>query len=231
MEILRVENITKRFGRFVAVDNVSFTISKGETVAIIGPNGAGKTTLVNVITKKLEPDGGRVFFDGIDITRLPPQKISRLGLIRTFQVVNLFPVLKVRENLALAGLRAGTTGEVESVAEILGIKRYLDKRLVEVPLGVQKLVELGISLLLKPKMLILDEPVAGLGAEDRFNMVKVLLELKKSLNLIVIEHDMDVVFTLVDRIIVMDKGRIIADGKPENIRENKLVKEIYLGGE
>lgn len=231
MEILRVENITKRFGRFVAVDNVSFTISKGETVAIIGPNGAGKTTLVNVITKKLEPDGGRVFFDGIDITRLPPQKISRLGLIRTFQVVNLFPVLKVRENLALAGLRAGTTGEVESVAEILGIKRYLDKRLVEVPLGVQKLVELGISLLLKPKMLILDEPVAGLGAEDRFSMVKVLLELKKSLNLIVIEHDMDVVFTLVDRIIVMDKGRIIADGKPENIRENKLVKEIYLGGE
>ncbi|MEM2223368.1 MAG: ABC transporter ATP-binding protein [Acidilobaceae archaeon] len=231
MEILRVENITKRFGRFVAVDNVSFTISKGETVAIIGPNGAGKTTLVNVITKKLEPDGGRVFFDGIDITRLPPQKISRLGLIRTFQVVNLFPVLKVRENLALAGLRAGTTGEVESVAEILGIKRYLDKRLVEVPLGVQKLVELGISLLLKPKMLILDEPVAGLGAEDRFNMVKVLSELKKSLNLIVIEHDMDVVFTLVDRIIVMDKGRIIADGKPENIRENKLVKEIYLGGE
>ncbi|MEM0497369.1 MAG: ABC transporter ATP-binding protein [Acidilobaceae archaeon] len=231
MEILRVENITKRFGRFVAVDNVSFTISKGETVAIIGPNGAGKTTLVNVITKKLEPDGGRVFFDGIDITRLPPQKISRLGLIRTFQVVNLFPVLKVRENLALAGLRAGTTGEVDSVAEILGIKRYLDKRLVEVPLGVQKLVELGISLLLKPKMLILDEPVAGLGAEDRFNMVKVLLELKKSLNLIVIEHDMDVVFTLVDRIIVMDKGRIIADGKPENIRENKLVKEIYLGGE
>ncbi|MEM4559140.1 MAG: ABC transporter ATP-binding protein [Acidilobaceae archaeon] len=231
MEILRVENITKRFGRFVAVDNVSFTISKGETVAIIGPNGAGKTTLVNVITKKLEPDGGRVFFDGIDITRLPPQKISRLGLIRTFQVVNLFPVLKVRENLALAGLRAGTTGEVESVAEILGIKRYLDKRLVEVPLGVQKLVELGISLLLKPKMLILDEPVAGLGAEDRFNMVKVLSELKKSLNLIVIEHDMDVVFTLVDRIIVMDKGRIIADEKPENIRENKLVKEIYLGGE
>lgn len=231
MEILRVENITKRFGRFVAVDNVSFTISKGETVAIIGPNGAGKTTLVNVITKKLEPDGGRVFFDGIDITRLPPQKISRLGLIRTFQVVNLFPVLKVRENLALAGLRAGTTGEVESVAEILGIKRYLDKRLVEVPLGVQKLVELGISLLLKPKMLILDEPVAGLGAEDRFNMVKVLSELKKSLNLIVIEHDMDVVFTLVDRIIVMDKGRIIADGKPENISENKLVKEIYLGGE
>ncbi|MEM1685421.1 MAG: ABC transporter ATP-binding protein [Acidilobaceae archaeon] len=231
MEILRVENITKRFGRFVAVDNVSFTISKGETVAIIGPNGAGKTTLVNVITKKLEPDGGRVFYDGIDITHLPPQKISRLGLIRTFQVVNLFPVLKVRENLALAGLRASTTGEVESVAEILGIKRYLDKRLVEVPLGVQKLVELGISLLLKPKMLILDEPVAGLGAEDRFNMVKVLLELKKSLNLIVIEHDMDVVFTLVDRIIVMDKGRIIADGKPENIRENKLVKEIYLGGE
>ncbi|MEM0365845.1 MAG: ABC transporter ATP-binding protein [Acidilobaceae archaeon] len=231
MEILRVENITKRFGRFVAVDNVSFTISKGETVAIIGPNGAGKTTLVNVITKKLEPDGGRVFYDGIDITRLPPQKISRLGLIRTFQVVNLFPVLKVRENLALAGLRAGTTGEVESVAEILGIKRYLDKRLVEVPLGVQKLVELGISLLLKPKMLILDEPVAGLGAEDRFNMVKVLSELKKSLNLIVIEHDMDVVFTLVDRIIVMDKGRIIADEKPENIRENKLVKEIYLGGE
>lgn len=231
MEILRVEDITKRFGSFVAVDKVSFTVSRGETVAIIGPNGAGKTTLVNIITKKLEPDEGRVFFDGIDITRLPPHKISRLGLVRTFQIVNLFPVLKVRENLALAALKAGTTDEVKSVAEILRIERYLDKRLVEVPLGVQRLVELGISLLLKPRMLILDEPVAGLGVEDRLNMVKVLSELKKSLSLIVIEHDMDVVFTLVNRIIVMDRGRIIADGKPENIRENKLVKEIYLGGE
>ncbi|MEM0262512.1 MAG: ABC transporter ATP-binding protein [Sulfolobales archaeon] len=231
MEILRVEDVTKRFGSFVAVDKVSFTVSRGETVAIIGPNGAGKTTLVNIITKKLEPDEGRVFFDGIDITRLPPHKISRLGLVRTFQIVNLFPVLKVRENLALAALKAGTTDEVKSVAEILRIERYLDKRLVEVPLGVQRLVELGISLLLKPRMLILDEPVAGLGVEDRLNMVKVLSELKKSLSLIVIEHDMDVVFTLVNRIIVMDRGRIIADGKPENIRENKLVKEIYLGGE
>ncbi|MDM7275612.1 MAG: ABC transporter ATP-binding protein [Thermoprotei archaeon] len=231
MEILKVENVTKKFGGFVAVNNVSFTVNRGETVAIIGPNGAGKTTLVNVITKKLEPDEGRVFFDGFEITRLPPHKITKLGLVRTFQVVNLFPTLTVRENMALAGLSAGATGEVRRVIEMLGLEEYTDRVVAKVPLGVQKLVELGTSLLLKPKMLILDEPVAGLGAEDRLNMVKVLSELKKSLNLIIIEHDMDVVFALVDRIIVMDKGRIIADGRPEDIRENKLVKEIYLGGE
>ncbi len=231
MEILRVENVTKRFGGFVAVNNVSFTVNRGETVAIIGPNGAGKTTLVNVITKRLEPDGGSVFFDGFNITRLPPHRISKLGLIRTFQTVSLFPTLTVRENLALPGLNAGTTSDIKRIAGMLGLEEYMDIVVAKVPLGVQKLIELGMSLLLKPKMLILDEPVAGLGAEDRLNIVKVLSGLKSSLNLIIIEHDMDVVFALVDRIIVMDKGSIIADGKPEEVRENKLVKEIYLGVE
>lgn len=231
MEILRVENVTKKFGGFVAVNNVSFTVNRGETVAIIGPNGAGKTTLVNVITRRLEPDGGKVFFNGLEITRFPPHKISRLGLIRTFQTVSLFPTLTVRENLALAGLNAGTTSDMVRVAGMLGLEEYMDTVVAKVPLGVQKLVELGTSLLLKPKMLILDEPVAGLGAEDRLNLVGILSEIKKSLNLIIIEHDMDVVFALVDRIIVMDKGSIIADGRPEDIKENKLVKEIYLGGE
>jgi len=232
VELLRVEGVTKRFGNLVAVDNVSFTIREGELVAIIGPNGAGKTTLVNLITKKLEPDQGRIFFRGMEITRLPAHSIARLGLVRTFQIVSIFPNLTVEENLAIATLRSNASrSDLERVVEEFKLKEYMGRKAGTLPLGVQKLLELSMSLLLKPKLLILDEPAAGLGPEDRVSLIETLARLRSQTNILIIEHDMNVVFKLADRIIVMDRGRIVADGSPEEIRGNKYVREIYLGEE
>lgn len=232
MELLRVDNVTKKFGDFIAVNNVSFSVKKGELVALIGPNGAGKTTLVNVITKRLKPDGGRVFFNGLEVTKLSAEAIAKLGLVRTFQITSIFPKLTVKENLIISAMRVGAEREVISeVVNELNLDKFLDRKAGVLPLGVQKLVELGMALALKPKMLILDEPAGGLGPEDRLSLVNTLLRLRERVNLMVIEHDMSIVFRLADRILVMDRGRIIADGKPEDIGRNKQVRQIYLGEE
>jgi branched-chain amino acid transport system ATP-binding protein len=230
MEVLKVENLSKSFGEFKAVDGVSFSLRELEITALIGPNGAGKTTLVNLITKKLKPDTGRIIFYGVDITDLSPHSITRLGIVRTFQVVSLFPTLTVYENLKVAALASGTsTKELEGIMSDLRLEKFKDTRVAQLPFGLQKLVELGIALALKPKLLILDEPAAGLTYEDRKNLVKMLRDIGRRVTLMVIEHDMEVVFGLADRIMVMNRGKIIADGRPEEIASNKLVREIYLG--
>lgn len=234
MELLKVDRVVKKFGDFVAVNNVSFSVNKGELVALIGPNGAGKTTLVNVITKRLRPDGGRVFFDGVEITKLSAEAIVRLGLVRTFQITSIFPALTVRENLMLSAMKVKLAEEsayVSEIASMLNLENYLDRKAEVLPLGVQKLVELGMALALKPKMLILDEPAGGLGPEDRLSLINTLSKLREHVNLMIIEHDMSVVFRLADRVLVMDQGRIIADGRPEDIRGNRLVRQVYLGEE
>jgi len=232
MEILRVENLSRSFGGFKAVDNVSFSLKELEITALIGPNGAGKTTLVNLITKKLKPDSGRIIFQGMDVTGLSAHKIAKLGIVRTFQVLSLFPTLTVYENLKIPALTSRTPDEdIEKIMVDLGIERFKDAKVAKLPFGIQKLVELGIALALKPKLLILDEPAAGLAQEDRRNLTKILGDMGRRITLMVIEHDMEFVFGLAERVMVMDKGRIIASGRPEEIAKNKLVREIYLGEE
>ncbi len=230
MEILKVENLSKSFGEFKAVDGVSFSLNEFEVTALIGPNGAGKTTLVNLITKKLRPDTGRIVFQGLDITGLSSHAITKLGIVRTFQVVSLFPTLTVYENLKIPALASGASNaEVNGIISELGLERFRDVKVMQLPFGFQKLVELGIALVLKPKLLILDEPAAGLTHEGRRSLVKLLREIGKKTTLMVIEHDMEFVFGLAERIMVMNRGKIVADGKPEDIATNKLVREIYLG--
>lgn len=230
MEILKVENLNKSFGEFKAVNNVTFSLRELELTALIGPNGAGKTTLVNLITKKLKPDSGRILFYGKDITRLSGAITTKLGIVRTFQIVSLFLTLTVYENLKIPALASKISdGELDEIISSLGLEKFRDIKVVQLPFGIQKLVELGIALALRPKLLILDEPAAGLSHEDRSNLVKLLRDIGRRVTLMIIEHDMEVVFGLAERVIVMNKGRIVADGRPGKIAEDRLIREIYLG--
>jgi branched-chain amino acid transport system ATP-binding protein len=230
MEILRVENLSKSFGKFKAVNDVSFSLRELELTALIGPNGAGKTTLINLITKKLMLDSGRIFFMGKDITNLKPHQIVRLGIVRTFQIVNVFPTLTVYENLKVCALTSGlATKEIDMIMLDLRLEKFRDVKILHLPLGIQKLVELGMALALRPKLLLLDEPAAGLPHEDRKNLMRILKDIGKRMTLLIVDHDIEFVFGLAQRIMVMDKGKIVADGKPEEIASNKLVREIYLG--
>jgi len=230
MEILRVEGLTKKFGDFKAVDNVSFSVKEYEILSIIGPNGAGKTTLVNLITKKLNPDSGRIFFYDKDITRLTARMINKLGISRTFQLVSPYRRLTVSENILVSALQFNTPrSELQEIMINLGLEKYKDVKVQNLSFGIQKLLELAMVLVQHPKLLILDEPAAGLLLHERRKIVDFLKGLENKITLIVIEHDMGVVFDLAKRIIVMDKGKIIADGPPEEIANNKTVREIYLG--
>jgi branched-chain amino acid transport system ATP-binding protein len=230
MEILRVEGLTKKFGDFKAVDNVSFNVKEFEILSIIGPNGAGKTTLINLITKKLKPDSGKIFFYDKDVTGLTPRMITKLGISRTFQIVSPYPTLTVYENVLVSALQFNTTrSKLEDIMVDLGLEKYKDVKVRYLPSGIQKLLELAMALAQQPKLLILDEPAAGLLLHERRKIVEFLKSLEKKVTIIVIEHDMEVVFDLARRIIVMDKGRIIADGSPEEVANNRIVREIYLG--
>jgi branched-chain amino acid transport system ATP-binding protein len=167
---------------------------------------------------------------GRDITNLNSYQITRLGIVRTFQIVNLFPTLTVYENLKVAALGSKTNNkEIEMTMSELRLDKYKDVKVMNVSFGVQKLVELAMALLLKPKLLILDEPAAGLPREDRKNLMRILKEIGEKITLLIIEHDMEFVFELAQRIMVMNRGKIIADGKPEDIINNSIVREIYLG--
>jgi branched-chain amino acid transport system ATP-binding protein len=230
MEILRVEGLTKKFGDFKAVDNVSFNVKEFEILSIIGSNGAGKTTLINLITKKLKPDSGKIFFYDKDVTGLTPRMITKLGISRTFQIVSPYPTLTVYENVLVSALQFNTTrSRLEDIMVDLGLEKYKDVKVRYLPSGIQKLLELAMALAQQPKLLILDEPAAGLLLHERRKIVEFLKSLEKKVTIIVIEHDMEVVFDLARRIIVMDKGRIIADGSPEEVANNRIVREIYLG--
>jgi len=227
MEILRVEGLTKKFGDFKAVDNVSFNVKEFEILSIIGPNGAGKTTLINLITKKLKPDSGKIFFYDKDVTGLTPRMITKLGISRTFQIVSPYPTLTVYENVLVSALQFNTTrSKLEDIMVDLGLEKYKDVKVRYLPSGIQKLLELAMALAQQPKLLILDEPAAGLLLHERRKIVEFLKSLEKKVTIIVIEHDMEVVFDLARRIIVMDKGRIIADGSPEEVANNRIVREM-----
>ena len=246
MSLLEVKNVSRHFGSLVAVDGVSLTVHPGELKAVIGPNGAGKTTFFNLISGFFAPSSGTIHFDGQDITGLPPQRRVVLGMARTFQVTEIFPELTVRENLLIpvevaAGhrLRPWSGGtlrrEMESrVAELLeqgGLTTKADRLAGELSHGDQRAAEIMMSIALRPRLLLLDEPTAGMGDQETHDITRLIRRLHRNerLAIILIEHDMRVVFHLAERIMVLAQGAPLVEGTPDEIAADERVQSAYLG--
>lgn len=246
--LLEAEDLHKTFGRLAAVAGVSLTLTPGTLTAIIGPNGAGKTTLINLLTGLLLPDAGTIRFKGRDITCLPPHGRVRLGMSRSFQIMTIFPGLTVQQNLLLATLsrhrmNARPLRRLESAREAndeadellrkIGLWGHRDLRAATLSHGDQRLLELGIAVATQPELCFLDEPCAGMNPIERQAVLGLMRTLagQQRTTFVVIEHDMDVVFALAQRIVVMNYRQVLADGAPAEIRENQSVREIYLGAE
>ena len=242
--LLRVENLVRRFGGIVATDNLSLDVISGELHAIIGPNGAGKTTLISQLTGQLMPHAGTIHLAGRDITRVPAHRRSALGLARSFQITSLLPDFTAADNVALAaqahdGHSFHFWGNARKVAHLrkaaqdalnrVGLRDRADVLVSRLSHGEQRELELAVALATKPQLLLLDEPMAGLGVTESARMVKLLQELRREVSIVLVEHDMDAVFALADRISVLVYGRVIASGKPAEIRGNEEVKRAYLG--
>jgi len=244
VQALRLTGLSKVFGGLHAVAGVDLSVRPGERRAIIGPNGAGKTTLFNLISGDLMPSGGRIVLFGHDVTRLPSFRRAALGLARTFQITPLFPSLSVLENMLLAAqalertklmfhrplgsyghLYARARAVLESV-DLAGKEGETVKKLSH---GEQRQLEVALALAGKPRLLLLDEPMAGLSPAETHDMTELLRKLDRSMTLLIIEHDMDVVLDLAENIAVLHLGRKIADGSKEAVRANREVQEIYLG--
>ena len=241
---LRIDGLVKRFGGLTATDHVSLDIAAGEVHAVIGPNGAGKTTLIGQLTGEIQPNDGRVIFDGRDITGLPVHRRSAIGLARSFQITNILADFTALQNVALAvQAHAGhsfrfwkpaardtrLTGPAQEVLAKVGLAERADVPAASLSHGEQRQLEIAMALATGPKVLLLDEPMAGMGPEDSQRMVEILRGLKGGLTILLIEHDMDAVFALADRITVLVYGRAIATGAPEEIRSNREVRAAYLG--
>ena len=246
MSLLRVEHVSRRFGDLVAVDDVSMTVEPGELRAVIGPNGAGKTTFFNLISGFLTPSSGRIVFDGEDVTRLLPARRVWRGIARTFQITEVFPELTTRENLRIAvevasgyrlrpWLSRDADGEVRArVTELLdmgGLADRADRLVGELSHGDQRAAEIMMALALKPRLLLLDEPTAGMGEQETYDITRLIRRLHRDQNLtiVLIEHDMRVVFHLADRIMVLAEGAVLAEGTGEEIARNEDVQTAYLG--
>ena len=242
--LLRIEGLSKRFGGIVASDQISLAVPGGELHAIIGPNGAGKTTLLGQLGGEIRPDAGRIEFENVDITGLPGWRRSQLGLARSFQITSLFPDFTVLDNVALAvqahaghsfrfwrNARAekGLREPARAALARLGIAGRADVLVSKLSHGEHRQLEIAMALATEPRMLLLDEPMAGKGPDESARIVEILRELKRELTILLIEHDMEAVFALADRITVLVYGRIIASGTPEAIRANAQVREAYLG--
>ncbi|MDN5926340.1 MAG: ABC transporter ATP-binding protein [Hyphomicrobiales bacterium] len=241
---LNLENIVVAFGALKAVDNVSMTVKRGERRAIIGPNGAGKTTLFNAITGVTRSTSGRITFEGLDISRKPAQSRARMGISRTFQITNLFPSLTVEQNMQLALRGTGSrkfsmlgsarlvSEEREQVASALALSRLATREAVEVTelsYGEQRQLEIAMALVSRPRLLLLDEPAAGLSPAERQMVTDIVRSLPKDLTVVLIEHDMELVLKLVDYVTCLNNGQMLAEGSPEEIRANQLVQDVYLG--
>ncbi|HLQ62254.1 MAG TPA: ABC transporter ATP-binding protein [Candidatus Acidoferrales bacterium] len=240
---LSVEGLTVRFGAVAALNRVSLQVSSGERLAVIGPNGAGKTTLFNVIAGDLPAAAGSVSFDGREVTRLASWRRARLGLGRTFQRSTLFGQLTVAENLALAvrtRLRGGwrfwpsrrervVEAEVAQRLRAGGLETVAQRPALALAHGEQRSLEVELALAAGPRALLLDEPMAGLAGPERQAAVERLRALPREVTLVIVEHDLDAVFALAERIAVLDHGVVIADGPPEQVRSDARVQEVYLG--
>jgi branched-chain amino acid transport system ATP-binding protein len=250
---LEIRNVSLRFGGLTALDGVSLHVPDGQLLAIVGPNGAGKTALLNCINGVYRPTGGTILFAGNDLTARPVHKVARLGVGRAFQHAELFPHLTVVENLLVSrhmwmrsgilrcGLYFGSARreeeaerrKIEEIIDFFELYRYRDVPAANLPYGVQKLVGVARALALEPKLLLLDEPSTGLMREEKENFSRFLLRIRHDLGLTIIwiEHDMQMVVELADRIAVLNYGRIIADGTPDDVRRDRQVIEAFLGVE
>jgi branched-chain amino acid transport system ATP-binding protein len=249
--LLEVERVSVRFGALLALSDVSLNLQRGEILAIIGPNGAGKTTLLNVISGFYHPNEGRILFEGRDRTRLSPPDVAELGIARTFQNVALFKGMSVLDNLMTGRLlkmdghflldaiwwgparrqELANRAFVERVIDFLEIQSIRKTPAGKLPYGLQKRVELGRALAAEPKLLLLDEPMAGMNVEEKEDMSRFILDVNGEFGttIALIEHDMGVVMDITDRVAVLDYGRKIADGPPEQVRKDAAVLDAYLG--
>ena len=246
MSLLELRAVSRRFGSMQALADISLSVEQGELRAVIGPNGAGKTTLFNLITGRFHPNTGQVIFAGKDITGLSPERIVAQGVIRTFQVTEIFPDLTVYENLRVAvetamGFtfrpflgathRAEVARHVDDLLDTVQLQSRADHVTGELAHGDQRIVEMAITLSRQPRLLLLDEPTAGMGETETQNMVDIIRRLHKErgITMLFIEHDMDIIFSVADRITVLDNGTMLAEGSAEEIAANTAVQTAYLG--
>ena len=244
--ILRVDRLSKSFGGLIATNNVTLEFERGQVHAIIGPNGAGKTTLINLLSGDLLPNDGTILFNGQDITRLPPHKISQLGIGRSYQKTNIFAEFTCFENCWVAAQSRLNTSmrffrparylrsvqeRAESALELCGLSQRSDSQASAMSYGEQRQLEIGMMLATEPELLLLDEPLAGMGSEESLQVIELLRRLAEEHTLILIEHDMDAVFSIAEQLTVMVNGRILETGTVEQIRNSQAVQEAYLGVE
>ena len=235
--LLTTRGLTRRFGGLVAVDNVDFSLMPGEIRAIIGPNGAGKTTFVSLVCGRIEPSAGEIVFDGADITSLPAHRRVRLGIAYTFQITSVYANLTAYDNVALPVQRSLDDGRskgavragVMAALERVGLADRAAVPAGQLAYGHQRLLEVAMGLALKPRLLILDEPTQGLSDHEIDNFIGLVREISGEATVLLIEHNMPVVMALASRVTVLDAGRILAEGKPEEIRADPRVQEAYLG--
>jgi branched-chain amino acid transport system ATP-binding protein len=244
--MLEVTGVTKRFGSLVALQDISLRVEAGELRAVIGPNGAGKTTLFNLVSGFFRPTSGTVSFDGRDVTALPAHERVVLGIARTFQITEIFPELTVFENVRIStevadGYRLRpwisrpearrVREQVEGVLELTGIAAKAHRRVGELAHGDQRAAEIAMALALRPRLLLLDEPTAGMGEQETYDITQLVRRLHREnkYTIVLIEHDMRVIFHLADRITVLDQGRLLAEGTPEEINASEVVQAAYLG--
>jgi branched-chain amino acid transport system ATP-binding protein len=247
MALLELDGVTRRYGALVALDQVSMAVEEGEVRAVIGPNGAGKTTLFNVITGTVKPTTGRIHFAGRPIAGLASHQVCRLGLSRTFQITALFPEMSARDNARLAaqsrnrrrwqpfggaGLFEEAGAAADAALEQLGLAGVADRPAGLLSHGDQRLLEVAMALAQQPRVLLLDEPTQGLSVEETAQAVHTLAGFLKTsrMTVLLVEHDMEVVFRLAHRITVLHRGAVIADGAPDTVKADKAVQEAYLGG-
>jgi branched-chain amino acid transport system ATP-binding protein len=246
--ILQIENLNKSFGRVQAAVNINLTFEEGVLTSIIGPNGAGKSTLINILSGSLAADSGRIYFQGTDITDMPIHRRVRLGLCRSFQVVNVFPELTVFDNIQLPALavmkrarrlfgslsrETDVHREVNEILEMIGLAEESTTVANALSHGDERVLEVGIALAAKPKLLFLDEPTAGMNPAERVRILENIRRLsgQGQTTFVIVEHDMDIVFSLSQRVIVLHYGEVIGDGTTEEVKNNPRVREVYLGEE
>jgi len=247
--VLETERLTKQFGGLTAVDEVDMAIEQGEGVSLIGPNGAGKSTFINLVTRRLDPSYGDILFKGDSIVGMDPHQVVQLGMSKSFQTASIFPELTVEENAVIAALAAEhgsfrfnffrhenaypeVTEVADEVLKSVGLYGERESQADSLDYGNKRRLEIGIALAAEPDMLLMDEPTAGMSPEETKSTVELIKEVKRELDLtfLLVEHDMEIVFDISDRIVVLNRGSVIAEGTPDEVQNDPAVQEAYLGG-